>query len=74
MSTQMSFLGRFFWGLILILVGVLFSSTRWGASTSGEIVSLVAGGFILIGLSILIGNRLDAGGAFFRPVRRLFPF
>ncbi len=64
MSTQKTFLGRIFWGLILVLVGVLFLFDQMGRLDFGEIVSRWwPAVFILIGLSILIGNRFrDAGG------------
>jgi len=65
--TQKTFLGRIFWGLILILVGVLFLFDQMGRLDFGEIVSRWwPAVFIPIGLSILIGNRFrDAGGGVF---------
>jgi predicted membrane protein len=67
MSTPKTFQGRIVWGLILILVGVLFLFDQMGRLDFGEIVARWwPAVFILIGLSILIGNRFrDAGGGVF---------
>lgn len=67
MSNHKTSQGRIFWGFILILVGSLFLLDRMGRLDIGEIVSRWwPAVFILIGLSILIGNRFrDAGGGIF---------
>ncbi len=67
MSDSKSPQGRIFWGLILMIVGALFLLDQMGRLDFGEIASrwwpVI---FILIGLSILIGNRFrDAGGGLF---------
>lgn len=59
--------GRIFWGLVLMLVGAMFLLDQLGRLDFGEIASRWwPAVFIIIGLSILIGNRFrDAGGAIF---------
>ncbi len=63
MSATRSHQGRIFWGLMLILLGVLFLFDQLGEIDFGDIVSrywpVI---FIVIGLSILIGSGLRSAG------------
>lgn len=68
MTRKQSGHGRIFWGLILIGLGVLFLLDQLGELDFGEIISqywpVI---FIILGLSILIGNgfRNAGSGVFF---------
>lgn len=67
MSKNRTNAGRVFWGLILVAVGALFLFERLGWEDFGDIVSTYWPViFILIGISMLLGNGFrQAGGALF---------
>lgn len=62
-----SYQGRIFWGLLLIVLGVLFLLDQLGEFDFGYMVSRWWPAiFILVGVSILIGNNFrDAGAGLF---------
>ena len=63
MSATRSRQGRIFWGLMLIVLGVLFLFDQLGELDFGEIVSTYWPAiFILIGLSILVSNGFRSAG------------
>jgi predicted membrane protein len=63
MSTKRTDQGRIFWGLILIILGVLFLFDQLGEIDFGEIVSTYwPVVFIVLGLSILAGSGFRSVG------------
>ena len=57
MSKSNNVQGRIFWGLMLIVLGILFLFDQMGRIDFGELVSRYwPAVFIIIGISILIGN------------------
>jgi predicted membrane protein len=63
MSTKRTDQGRIFWGLILIILGVLFLFDQLGEIDFGEIVSTYwPVVFIVLGLSILAGSGFRSAG------------
>jgi predicted membrane protein len=68
MSEHRNYQSRIFWGLILIIVGVLFLADRMGGFDFGTMIGTYwPVVFIVLGLSILIGSgfRRAGGGVFF---------
>jgi len=64
MSAHRTHQGRIFWGLMLIILGVLFLLDQLGEIDFGEIVSIYWPViFIVIGLSILIGSGFHGAGS-----------
>lgn len=64
MSKSSNVQGRIFWGLMLIVLGVLFLFDQMGRIDFGELVSRYwPAVFILIGISILIGNGFRSAGS-----------
>jgi predicted membrane protein len=64
MSAHRTHQGRIFWGLMLIILGVLFLLDQLGEIDFGEIVSVYWPViFIVIGLSILIGSGFRGAGS-----------
>ena len=62
-----SYQGRIFWGLLLIVLGVLFLLDQMGEFDFGYMIARWWPAiFILIGISILVGNNFrDAGAGLF---------
>jgi len=56
--------GRFFWGLFLVIIGLLFLFEQLGYLDFGEVISTYWPAiFILIGISIYIGKGFKHSGA-----------
>lgn len=63
MSATKSHQGRIFWGLMLIVLGILFLFDQLGEIDFGEIVSRYwPAVFIIIGLSILVSSGFRSAG------------
>lgn len=63
MSAKRSQQGRIFWGLMLIVLGILFLFDQLGEIDFGDFVSRYwPAVFIVIGLSILVGSGLRSAG------------
>lgn len=55
---------RFFWGLLLIIIGLLFLSEQLGYIDFGRVISTYWPAiFILIGISIYLGKGFKRSGA-----------
>jgi len=56
--------GRFFWGLFLVIIGILFLFEQLGYLNFGEVLSKYWPAiFILIGISIYIGKGFRKSGS-----------
>ena len=63
MSAKRTHQGRIFWGLMLIVLGILFLFDQLGELDFGDFVSRYwPAVFIVIGLSILVGSGLRSAG------------
>ena len=63
MSAKRTHQGRIFWGLMLIVLGILFLFDQLGEIDFGDFVSRYwPAVFIIIGLSILVGSGLRSAG------------
>lgn len=63
MSAKRTHQGRIFWGLMLIVLGILFLFDQLGEIDFGDFVSRYwPAVFIVIGLSILVGSGLRSAG------------